>query len=181
MSNAFPSKKHRILEQLALPDQDYTDLSPKGSVDEGVRDLVREINRLDGFVTTSSCAGRVAVYLEGVSKRTKQEHVVGDREAAAEGIASGGKGGGQWLYVSHDAVDITGYEGDGVLLQLLGLPMSGSLSCPSDVTQVQFIHLKYEPLVSDMRFSSVSPTFSSHSTDIPPAHSPGAVRALIRN
>lgn len=53
------------MAQLAVPDDEYTDLSPKGTVDAGIRDLIDEINGLDGLVTTSSCAGRVSVFLEG--------------------------------------------------------------------------------------------------------------------
>lgn len=63
--NTFTQRKRRILSALAVPDEDYTDLSPKGTVDAGIRELIDEINGLDGFVTTSSCAGRVSVFLEG--------------------------------------------------------------------------------------------------------------------
>lgn len=62
---SFIRRKETILAQLALPDDEYTDLSPKGTVDAGIRDLIDEINALDGLVTTSSCAGRVSVFLEG--------------------------------------------------------------------------------------------------------------------
>lgn len=62
---SFVRRKETILAQLALPDDEYTDLSPKGTVDAGIRDLIDEINALDGLVTTSSCAGRVSVFLEG--------------------------------------------------------------------------------------------------------------------
>ncbi|KAK2057274.1 hypothetical protein LY76DRAFT_111780 [Colletotrichum caudatum] len=62
---SFATRKHKILEQLSVPDAEYTDASPKGSVDVGIRELIDELNALDGFVTTSSCAGRVSVFLEG--------------------------------------------------------------------------------------------------------------------
>lgn len=62
---SFARRKKAILAQLAVPDDEYTDLSPKGTVDAGIRDLIDEINGLDGLVTTSSCAGRVSVFLEG--------------------------------------------------------------------------------------------------------------------
>lgn len=62
---SFARRKEAILAQLAVPDDEYTDLSPKGTVDAGIRDLIDEINQLDGLVTTSSCAGRVSVFLEG--------------------------------------------------------------------------------------------------------------------
>lgn len=62
---SFARRKEAILAQLAVPDEEYTDLSPKGTVDAGIRDLIDEINGLEGLVTTSSCAGRVSVFLEG--------------------------------------------------------------------------------------------------------------------
>lgn len=62
---SFARRKEAILAQLAVPDDEYTDLSPKGTVDAGIRDLIDEINGIDGLVTTSSCAGRVSVFLEG--------------------------------------------------------------------------------------------------------------------
>jgi tRNA wybutosine-synthesizing protein 3 len=67
----FISRKRKILTDLSVPDAEYTDLSPKGSVDEGIRDLIRDINALEGLVTTSSCAGRVSVFVEGSKKQRK--------------------------------------------------------------------------------------------------------------
>src|SRR5689334_3638228 len=52
----FQEKKKKILKQLNTPDAEYSDLSPKGSVDEGIRDLISDINEVSGLVTTSSCA-----------------------------------------------------------------------------------------------------------------------------
>ncbi|KAK2067463.1 hypothetical protein P8C59_001202 [Phyllachora maydis] len=45
---------------MAVPSaMDYTDASPKGSIDAGIRDLIDGINdKYDGLVTTSSCGGR---------------------------------------------------------------------------------------------------------------------------
>lgn len=81
----FVLRKRDILAQLARPDAEYTDASPKGSVDAGIRDLLDDINRLDGFVTTSSCAGRASVFVEGC-KQQQQQHA-----AAASPNASGGR------------------------------------------------------------------------------------------
>ncbi|XP_066453887.1 tRNA wybutosine-synthesizing protein 3 homolog isoform X1 [Eleutherodactylus coqui] len=38
-----------------------TDLSKKGSVDEDIKGIVRDINRQDAYFTTSSCSGRVVL------------------------------------------------------------------------------------------------------------------------
>jgi tRNA wybutosine-synthesizing protein 3 len=76
---SFIRKKAKILQDLAVPTESYDDLSPKGSVDEGIRGLIDEINGMEGFVTTSSCAGRVSVFLEGKRKNAESE-TVGDSE-----------------------------------------------------------------------------------------------------
>lgn len=65
ISPSFEVKKQKILSDLAVPDEEYTDLSPKGSVDANIVPLIRDINELPGLVTTSSCAGRISVFLEG--------------------------------------------------------------------------------------------------------------------
>ncbi|KAE8147295.1 methyltransferase TYW3-domain-containing protein [Aspergillus avenaceus] len=100
----FESRKRKILAELSVPDAEYIDLSPKGSVDEGIRDLIHDINILPGLVTTSSCAGRISVFLEG---RKKQQQKLQD-EPERQFVASGGKGAGKWLYVSHDPLE--GYD-----------------------------------------------------------------------
>lgn len=135
---SFTRRKTTILAHLALPDEEYTDLSPKGSVDAGIRELIDEINAVEGFVTTSSCAGRVSVFLEGaraprgvgqsgeatigsaaVLLPSHQQVVVGldneDEEQEQDGARSstvagvGGKGGGgRWLFVSHEPVEAKG-------------------------------------------------------------------------
>ncbi|PYI03018.1 hypothetical protein BO78DRAFT_422050 [Aspergillus sclerotiicarbonarius CBS 121057] len=96
--DVFESRKRKILAELSIPDAEYTDLSPKGSVDEGIRVLINDINTLPGLVTTSSCAGRISVFLEG---RKKQHQVLSD-EQQRQFVPSGGKGAGKWLYVSHE-------------------------------------------------------------------------------
>ncbi|KAG5979628.1 hypothetical protein E4U55_004932 [Claviceps digitariae] len=123
-SAGFTAKKTKILDQLAVPEAEYTDASPKGTIDAGIRDLIDEINAVEGFVTTSSCAGRVSVFLEGIkvaevgagAGATDQgdgdgdgDGDDGDAEVAtsrAQIARVGGKGaGGTWLFVSHDVVE----------------------------------------------------------------------------
>jgi tRNA wybutosine-synthesizing protein 3 len=134
-SELFRSKKSKILEQLSVPDASYTDLSPKGSVDVGIRDLIAEINAIDGLVTTSSCAGRISVFLEGV----KREDGGRDGQVATPG----GKGaGGQWLFVSHDPVK-RGEENTGDWGKVFGLQEKG------DSEGKRLIHFKFEPMVSE--------------------------------
>lgn len=133
-SEAFLSKKAKILEQLAVPDATYTDLSPKGSVDLGIRDLIDEVNAIDGLVTTSSCAGRISVFLEGV----KREDGGRDGQVATPG----GKGaGGQWLFVSHDPLS-EGKEAREDWSQMFELNKQG------EGEGRRLIHFKFEPMVS---------------------------------
>ncbi|KAJ0163281.1 tRNA wybutosine-synthesizing protein 3 [Colletotrichum tanaceti] len=139
----FTTRKLKILEQLSVPDAEYTDASPKGSVDVGILELIGELNALDGFVTTSSCAGRVSVFLEGRraaqtfapagTSEDEASHFLRaatqrDGDGNAHGSTNtltiagpGGKGGGgTWLFVSHDPVPEP-HDDDDELLRLLGL------------------------------------------------------------
>lgn len=100
---AFTVRKNKIIADLSTPEEEYSDLSPKGSVDEGIRDLIQEFNALPGLVTTSSCAGRISVFLEG--RRAPNQQDSEDDLTAGEQrkfVPSGGKGAGKWLYVSHE-------------------------------------------------------------------------------
>ena len=139
---AFTERKKKILDQLAIPDTEYTDASPKGSVDEGIRDLIDEINQQSGFVTTSSCAGRVSVFLEG--------RRVADAKNEDERVAGvGGKGaGGAWLFVSHDPVPDKGNRVTD-WSSLFGLEDSATThDGAAAAKERRLIHFKFEAMVS---------------------------------
>ena len=57
------------------------DLSPKGSIDKPIVNIIRFINSLDNFVTTSSCSGRISLYVN---------------ERSSKGI--------KWLSVKHEPI-----------------------------------------------------------------------------
>jgi tRNA wybutosine-synthesizing protein 3 len=106
--STFTRKKAKILQDLSVPDSDYSDKSPKGSVDQGIRELIGEINAYKGLVTTSSCAGRISVFLEG----NRVAGALGSGEDEVGGLrVPGGKGGGKFLFVSHNPVDVSDEEG----------------------------------------------------------------------
>ncbi|PFH61243.1 hypothetical protein XA68_17877 [Ophiocordyceps unilateralis] len=133
-TSSFSKKKARILQQLALPDGEYTDASPKGSVDEAIRPLIEDINRFDGFVTTSSCAGRVSVFLEGIKTPAAAENA---QRTPTAGV--GGKGaGGTWLFVSHKPV-------------ARDEPWADALEFVEDTVangrEDRLIHFKFEPMI----------------------------------
>jgi len=156
-SAAFTEKKQRILQQLSIPADEYTDASPKGSIDIGIRDLIDEFNALDGFVTTSSCAGRVSVFVEGVKSAATvvgegsgDEGTEGNESEAARPTTVagvGGKGGGgNWLLVSHDPVDFEIGKDDPLVV--CGL-RNDQESCSDDHEAAsRLIHFKFEPMVS---------------------------------
>ncbi|KAK5710909.1 hypothetical protein LTR17_018659 [Elasticomyces elasticus] len=121
--SSFEARKAKILSELNTPDEQYEDLSPKGSLDIGIRDLISGINAIPEYVTTSSCAGRVAAYLEGTK---------------------GAKGGGLWLFTSHDAIEVP--TTDGAVYELLGLS-SSDVQAPTLMDEARFVHLKFEPMI----------------------------------
>ncbi|KAI6890903.1 hypothetical protein KC318_g13883 [Hortaea werneckii] len=139
MPATFRDRKAKILQDLSIPDDQYEDLSPKGSVDEGIKDLISEINGLPDYVTTSSCAGRVAVYLEG---------------------AKGAKGGGKWLFTSHDLLEPPAKEGEADLMALFGLSDEAP-SAPLEVEGVRFVHFKSEPMPITQHQPHYKPAFES--------------------
>ncbi|ORY12292.1 tRNA wybutosine-synthesizing protein [Clohesyomyces aquaticus] len=145
MSSRFKAKKQAILQQLAVPEEEYHDLSPKGSIDLPIRSLIGEINRLKGLVTTSSCSGRISVFLEG----RKRKQVAGFPESQREGqdAGPGGKGGGSWLYISHDPMKFEEHESSKPLMTKFGMrkPRDESEMAPS--IECSFIHLKFEPMI----------------------------------
>jgi len=192
---SFTSRKALILSQLSLPAEQYDDLSPKGSIDEGIRDLIEGINAREGWVTTSSCAGRVSVFVEGEKARRRKGiplvkdkveeaardvergggeedafavgegedgkvdeygHVEDDRDAdeierqgrKLKPAGAGGKGGGgRWLFVSHEAVDIR-WLGGKDFSTFLGMRRVGEVAeSGRQFTDERLIHFKFEPMV----------------------------------
>jgi tRNA wybutosine-synthesizing protein 3 len=156
----FEARKKDILDQLSVPTTEYTDASPKGSVDEGIRDLIAEINGYAGYVTTSSCAGRVSVFLEGKKKGAVapadglDAEVGGPDEAPSDGgrlASAGGKGGGSWLFVSHDPIDAWAQSSkeDFSWTSFLGLgPGEEAASGMAGQDEAErLVHFKFEPMV----------------------------------
>lgn len=149
----FTAKKDAILASLAVAEPSYTDLSPKGSVDEAIRPLIERINALEGVVTTSSCAGRVSVFLEG-SRYANPKENRDDAENTYGGLKEqaavpGGKGmGGRWLFVSHSPVHFP--SGGDSLASRLGMCHQHELydyQNAIEVSQVRLARFQFEPMV----------------------------------
>ena len=167
MLKKFNSKRTQILQRLSTPDLDYVDASPKGSVDEGIRKLVEEINSTPGFVTTSSCAGRIAVFLEGAhgdqtstssaANKLTDDGSLGKKDSVM--ASTGGKGGGKWLFTSHSPIDVSNLSNAGALFQRLVFHRDAEVSFPSPDARPQYIRFKFEPMVGlrrEARYSSTA-------------------------
>jgi tRNA wybutosine-synthesizing protein 3 len=167
----FLAKKQAILSQLVLDPEDYKDKSPKGSVDIQILDLLRLINGVDGWVTTSSCSGRAAVFVEGPKKAVPGNDnasagqaegsgellydmdsdggvTVDESAAAAKATktAPGGKGGGHWLFVSHDRLD-AGVLSPQKLADLFQLPQAAGIRLDFSQGIPRLVHLSFSPLI----------------------------------
>ncbi|KAF2454672.1 methyltransferase TYW3-domain-containing protein [Lineolata rhizophorae] len=147
MDQAFEEKKRKILDQLSAPDDAYADLSPKGSVDEAIRHLISDTNRVNGLVTTSSCSGRVSVFLEGRRKDGLSVTHNADGDEATTTAGPGGKGGGSWLYVSHEAVGMPAEHEDTYFHSLFGLASRSSDQPIPDGDALRYARFKFEPMI----------------------------------
>ena len=85
LDNQFESRKLKVLSALQLdPNTDNPDKSPKGFIDEPIIELISCINGTDKYYTTSSCSGRISLFLQ--ENKIKQK-------------------GGEWLMISHNYIN----------------------------------------------------------------------------
>lgn len=144
----FARKKAKILQDLSVPNSEYSDKSPKGSVDEGIRELINEINAHEGFVTTSSCAGRISMFQEGNGRAIDSENEGGEVRTS---LVVGGKGGGKFLFVSHEPVSISEGGGSQQLSEIFGLDevsaARGDIASVSRLSGRRYVRFAFEPMV----------------------------------
>jgi tRNA wybutosine-synthesizing protein 3 len=155
MTSRFEIRKQNILAQLDAPTDEYHDLSPKGSVDEPIRDLIGEINTLQGLVTTSSCSGRISVFLEG--RKSSSEDVLSMEDSDARAGPGGKGGGGAWLFISHDPVETLLADESSALSAKFGFQDTALPEERVPAVNSRYIHLKFEPMVSSMLAVLVAP------------------------
>ncbi|KAL9602016.1 MAG: hypothetical protein Q9219_002124 [cf. Caloplaca sp. 3 TL-2023] len=158
----FTTLKSSILTSLSTPSPLYTDASPKGTLDAAIVPLIERLNGLEGVVTTSSCAGRVSVFVEGGRKRDKGRRKKEGEEEGEEGGRQGkGKGmGGRWAFVSHERVDKGVDEEDGGGEGFTGMfgmrsrrPGSGKSGSMEDARYVRFA---FEPMILHIAAASLA-------------------------
>lgn len=130
--NPFDQKKASILAEIR---SDKPDLSPKGDVDVLCYPIMDLINSHSDMVTTSSCSGRLSVFLEGDKKHNGVQK-------------SGGKGeGGRWLYVTHKCDEVTGWI-DKIDRESYTFVQDGFENAIKDpVSSNRLVLYKYEPFI----------------------------------
>lgn len=148
MSNRFEARKQNILEQLETPESEYQDLSPKGSIDVPIRDLISEINALDGLVTTSSCSGRISVFLEG--RKASSDDAPAEENGESRAGPGGKGGGGAWLFISHDPVKAPDADALSTFSSRFGLEAASPGESKTPEVSSRYVHLKFEPMVSSI-------------------------------
>lgn len=143
--NPFDQKKASILSEI---NSEKPDLSPKGDIDVLCIPIIDLINSHQDMVTTSSCSGRVSVYVEGTKFHKGQ-------------IKTGGKGeGGRWLFVTHNYQDVPNWM-DKIDLDNAEICEDGSDSLNEDTRLVLY---KFEPLILHVKcrdFDSASKLYNT--------------------
>ncbi|EGV65023.1 tRNA(Phe) wybutosine-synthesizing methylase [Yamadazyma tenuis] len=123
MLDPFEQKKRQILQDISGDKDSSKDLSPKGTIDEKCIPIIDLINSNKDMVTTSSCSGRVSVFIEGIKDHTK----------------IGSKGNeGRWLYVNHSP-DVHNWNAN--------FEYEQDLDTFPDSPLTRFILYKFEPLI----------------------------------
>jgi tRNA wybutosine-synthesizing protein 3 len=146
--SSFTRKKTKILQDLAVPESEYSDKSPKGSVDEGIKELIDKINAYDGLLTTSSCAGRISVYLEGAKGADEGDGENGSNVSKGSNVP-GGKGGGEFLFVSHEPVEVSEDDLERLAEVFGGAGDGEGSALPAWNPRQRFVRFAFEPMVDD--------------------------------
>lgn len=97
------------------------------------------------------------MYLEGPPKRSTYHALDASNSSESDATIArtGGKGGGRWLFTSHEPVNLNDYFADGDLLGPLGLHSDMDMSYPHTTERPQYIHFKFEPMILHILTESV--------------------------
>ncbi|CUM51591.1 uncharacterized protein AC631_02712 [Debaryomyces fabryi] len=131
MQDPFDQKKKSILAEIGTTDETTPDASPKGTIDEFCIPIINLINSNKDMVTTSSCSGRVSVFLEGV------------KDINQDDVKIGAKGNnGRWIFVTHDPKDLPDWFSS-VNFKYI----TDTSSYESTSVTTRYILYKFEPLI----------------------------------
>lgn len=149
MLDPFDQKKSSILAEINSTLADTPDLSPKGSIDEICIPIMNLINSHPDMVTTSSCSGRVSVFLEGI------------KDAEADSVQIGAKGNqGRWLFVSHEPEKLHNWH---TLIAFSYQPQEQQLYALID-NDTRYILYKFEPLILHVKCRDLATANRLYST-----------------
>lgn len=131
MQDPFDQKKKSILAEIGATDEITPDASPKGTIDEFCIPIIHLINSNKDMVTTSSCSGRVSVFLEGMKNIDQDD------------IKIGAKGNyGRWIFVTHDPKDLPDWSSSVNFKYITDGSSYGSID-----VNTRYILYKFEPLI----------------------------------
>lgn len=139
MGDPFEQKKQHILNGLNLTNEGSPDTSPKGSIDLKCLPIINLINSKKNMVTTSSCSGRVSVYLQG-------------RKLQSLGTFSEGSKGneGHWLFITHDPENVSNWSRNLKFMQV----NQNSIRDVS-ISDSRHILYKFEPFILHVKCKSL--------------------------
>ncbi|OAV92521.1 hypothetical protein PTTG_12060 [Puccinia triticina 1-1 BBBD Race 1] len=152
----FDVEREQIAQNLA----DLKDKSTKGTIDEPIRPFLDLINAQPDWISTSTCSGRLASYLPGVSAEATSSDRSDPSQPSSQPVRSAvnGKGGGAWLFVSHSTLE-TDQLADpigtlfGDIYRVESSPNPDSWACDSSSVVVHFV---YQPPVFHLLARSVA-------------------------
>ncbi|GMG39335.1 unnamed protein product [Ambrosiozyma monospora] len=175
MSEPFDQKKAAILSEIDITSSDNPDASPKGTIDELCIPIIKLINSHKDMFTTSSCSGRISVFVEG-SKKAKTKKLASKTEEPDTTITSGvsernqgetndnfkigAKGeGGHWLFVTHDDSKLDNWWKD------KNINFENNSSKIQDLNlSTRYVLFKFEPLILHVKtrdFESASKLYTT--------------------
>eukprot|EP00026_Physarum_polycephalum_P014623 Phypoly_transcript_15160.p1 GENE.Phypoly_transcript_15160~~Phypoly_transcript_15160.p1 ORF type:complete len:272 (+),score=50.53 Phypoly_transcript_15160:58-873(+) len=128
MTTPFDQRKAHILATLT---EAQTDRSPKGSVDTAILPLLSLINSIPGYVSTSSCSGRISVFHQCNSEIKEEKDEYNSTVPPKE----------RWLFVSHDPIsDVTAVAND-LFERLRGMKFQ------TEIGSKQSVLFRFEPFI----------------------------------
>ncbi|GME78414.1 unnamed protein product [Ambrosiozyma monospora] len=159
MSDPFDQKKAAILSEIDLTSSDHPDASPKGTIDELCIPIIKLINSHKDMFTTSSCSGRVSVFVEGfkITKTKKLVSETPDEKTTSEmsernpgqgenkdNFKIGAKGeGGHWLFVTHDDTKLDNWWVD----KKISFENNSTKKIQDLNLSTRYVLFKFEPLI----------------------------------
>lgn len=151
----FDQKKRYLLSEISVNSDLNPDASPKGTIDSLCIPLINLINSHKDMVTTSSCSGRLSVFLEGSKDLNLSE------DSSRENVKIGAKGdGGHWLFVSHEKDEIK----DWWKREYINFKYESNLQDQEYRPNTRYVLFKYEPLILHVKcrdFDSASRLYST--------------------